>query len=330
LVGLVDPADYVLAEVEEYTEKARRLIADYNPELVVIFAPDHFNGFFHDVMPCCCVGMEAHAIGDFGTPKGRLSTAPELATKLAEYCILNGVDIATSQQMQVDHAFSQPLNSLLGGIDKYPVIPIFVNSVAPPLPTFKRARALGEVVGGFCKTLNKRVLFLASGGLSHQPPVPEYATASESVRQVLLGAGKNLSKEARELRTTRTVAAAKRFVADPTSLHELAPEWDRQFLNTIATNKMSILDDVANQDVTEIACASTQETKTWVAAASAMATMGPYTPVARYYRPILEWISGFGGLSAKSSGENMERADDILVAESPGFVGNGVTSALIT
>lgn len=300
LIGLVNPADSVLAEVEDYTQEARRLIAEYDPELVVVFAPDHFNGFFHDVMPCYCVGIEAHAIGDFGTSKGPLATAPELATQLAEYCIQNGVDIATSQKMQVDHAFSQPLSILLGGIDKYPVIPIFVNGVAPPLPTFKRARVLGEAVGGFCKRLDRRVLFMASGGLSHQPPVPEYATAPEPVRQLLLGAGKNLSKEARELRTTRTIAAAKQFVKDPNSLHALAPEWDQQFLHNIASNNMWILDDVENKDVTEIAGASTHETKTWVAAASAMAIMGPYEPVLQYYRPIPEWISGFGGLTAKS------------------------------
>ncbi|KAF4334516.1 2 3-dihydroxyphenylpropionate 1 2-dioxygenase [Fusarium beomiforme] len=303
LVGLVNPSEAILGEVDDYIKETRRKIAAFDPELVVLFAPDHFNGFFHDVMPSFCVGIEANAIGDFNTPKGPLSTEPELAMRLAEYCIEHGVDIATSQQMQVDHGFAQPLSFLLGGIDKYPTIPIFINSVGPPLPSFKRARILGEAVGKFCKTLNKRVLFLASGGLSHQPPVPQYAIANEQVRHVLLGAGKNLSPQDREARTNRTIQAAKRFAQDQSTLHPLAPEWDRKFIDIIADNAMSSLDAVKAEEVTELAGASTHEVKTWVAAASAMSIVGPYHVTGRYYRPIPEWISGFGGISATSVDE---------------------------
>lgn len=300
LIGLVDPEEAISEEIRNYIDKTRRRVVEFDPELVVLFAPDHFNGFFHDVMPAFCIGIEACAIGDFNTLKGPLSTVPELAEELAEYCMEHDVDIATSQRMQVDHGFAQPLAFLLGGIDKYPVIPIFVNSIAPPLPTFKRARILGETVGRFCKTLNKRVLFMASGGLSHQPPVPQYATAPEDVRHLLLGAGKNLSPEARAARTNRTINAAKQFVLDQTTLHALAPEWDRNFLDTIANNEMLSLDTVTGQEVTDIAGASTHEVKTWVAAASAMSMMSPYRATSRYYRPIPEWISGFGGITATS------------------------------
>ena len=320
LIGLVNPAEAIVEEIRDYTEKTRQMINNFNPQLVVLFAPDHFNGFFHDVMPSFCVGIEAHAIGDFNTLKGPISTAPELATQLAEFCIDQDVDVATSQRMQVDHGFSQPLEFLLGGIDKYPVIPIFINCIAPPLPTFKRARILGETVGSFCKTLGKRVLFIASGGLSHQPPIPEYSTATEDVRVLLLGAGKNLSQEAREARTNRTINAAKQFVLDQSTLHALVPEWDEDFINTIANNKMSILDDVANGYVTEIAGASTHEAKTWVAAASAMSVNSPYESISRYYRPIPEWISGFGGLTARSVHEKIDCADDVKTSDSaPAF-----------
>ncbi|MCP6589060.1 3-carboxyethylcatechol 2,3-dioxygenase, partial [Klebsiella pneumoniae] len=74
--------------------------------------------------------------------------------------------------MQVDHGFAQPLEFLLGGLDTLPVLPVFINGVASPLPGFQRTRMLGEAVGRFLTTLNKRVLILGSGGLSHQPPVP--------------------------------------------------------------------------------------------------------------------------------------------------------------
>ena len=53
-----------------------------------------------------------------------------------------------------------------------PILPIFVNAAAPPVPTYRRARQLGELVGRFAMCSGKRVLFAASGGLSHDPPLP--------------------------------------------------------------------------------------------------------------------------------------------------------------
>ncbi len=56
LVGFVDPEQAVLDEVNGVIADARRRIAEFNPELVVLFAPDHYNGFFYDVMPPFCLG----------------------------------------------------------------------------------------------------------------------------------------------------------------------------------------------------------------------------------------------------------------------------------
>ena len=50
LVGLVDPAPVVLAEVEAVIATARARIERFDPELVILFSPDHYNGFFYDVM----------------------------------------------------------------------------------------------------------------------------------------------------------------------------------------------------------------------------------------------------------------------------------------
>jgi len=175
LIGHFDPTQDVLDEVAEVVRAARARIEAFNPELVVLFAPDHYNGFFYDVMPPFCLGMAAEAIGDFGSLAGTLSVPKELAEACAESVLTSGIDLAVSYRMQVDHGFAQPLEFLLGGLDKYPVLPVFVNCVAPPLPTFERVRLLGEAIGRFTRGLNKRVLFLGSGGLSHQPPVPELA-----------------------------------------------------------------------------------------------------------------------------------------------------------
>ncbi len=31
----------------------------FNPDLVVVFGPDHFNGFFYELMPAFCIGTAA-------------------------------------------------------------------------------------------------------------------------------------------------------------------------------------------------------------------------------------------------------------------------------
>lgn len=68
LVGYVDPEQAVLDEVNGTIADARARIAAFDPELVVLFAPDHYNGFFYDVMPPFCLGI--------GRPLSATSAAP--------------------------------------------------------------------------------------------------------------------------------------------------------------------------------------------------------------------------------------------------------------
>jgi len=300
LVGLVDPDKTILDEINGVIAKARKDIEVFDPELVLLFSPDHYNGFFYDVMPPFCIGTAAHAIGDFGSAKGDLLVPAELAEAAVQYVLDADIDVAISYKMQVDHGFAQPLEFLLGAIDKVPVIPVFINSVAVPLPSFKRARLLGEALGRYVGSLNKRVLIIGSGGLSHQPPVPELITANELVKDRMLGSGRHLPANERQARTQRVIDAALRFVADQNSLYPLNPEWDQWFLQQLATGRVNELDSVSNQQVSEKAGKSTHEVKNWVAATAAMATFGDYQRKYSYYRPVPEWIAGYGALTLMS------------------------------
>ena len=290
LVGYVDPAQEVLDEVNGVIASARERIAAFSPELVVLFAPDHYNGFFYDVMPPFCLGVGATAIGDFGSAAGELPVPVELAEACAHAVMKSGIDLAVSYCMQVDHGFAQPLEFLLGGLDKVPVLPVFINGVATPLPGFQRTRMLGEAIGRFTSTLNKRVLFLGSGGLSHQPPVPELAKADAHMRDRLLGSGKDLPASERELRQQRVISAAEKFVEDQRTLHPLNPIWDNQFMTLLEQGRIQELDAVSNEELSAIAGKSTHEIKTWVAAFAAISAFGNWRSEGRYYRPIPEWI----------------------------------------
>lgn len=298
LIGHVDPSDEVLTEVDVTIAAARERISRFDPELVILFAPDHYNGFFYDMMPSFCIGTAAHAIGDFGSQAGILDVPQELAEACASIVLQEGVDAALSYNMQVDHGFAQPLDFLLGGIERKPVIPIFVNAVATPLPSFKRARLLGEAVGLFASRLDKRVLLIGSGGLSHQPPVPELATADEQLSDRLKGSGRNLPKVEREARTQRVIDAAHTFVEDQRTLHPLNPEWDQQFMTMLSEGRLKELDAMNNETLSALAGKSTHEVKTWVAAFAALSAFGPHRVLDDYYRPIPEWIAGFGALAA--------------------------------
>lgn len=301
LVGYVDPEQSVLDEVNGVIQQARQRIEAFDPELIILFSPDHYNGFFYDIMPSFCIGMAAHAIGDFGTLAGPLNVPKTLAEECATYVLSKGVDAAVSYTMQVDHGFAQPLEFLIGDLDSIPVIPVFVNGVAKPLPSFQRARLLGEAIGEFAANLNKRVLILASGGLSHQPPVPELATANAHMADRLKGSGRELPDNERHARTQRVVDAAVDFVQDQTTLHPLNPEWDQSFMTDLANGDIQKLDAMNNQDLSDIAGKSTHEVKTWVAAFAAMSAFGPYQTEGRYYREIPEWIAGFGSISATAA-----------------------------
>ena len=209
------------------------------------------------------------------------------------------MDAAVSYCMQVDHGFAQPLELLLGGLERRPVIPVFINSVAVPLPGFQRTRLLGEAIGRYAGTLGKRVLFVGSGGLSHQPPVPELAKVDARMAERLLGSGRNLPADEREARQQRVIQAARRFVEDQHSLHPLNPVWDQQFLDALGDGRLAELDSLGNAELSALAGKSTHEVKTWVAAFAALSAFGPYQASDRYYRPIPEWIAGFGALAAR-------------------------------
>ncbi|MDR0781231.1 MAG: 3-carboxyethylcatechol 2,3-dioxygenase, partial [Pseudomonadales bacterium] len=202
--------------------------------------------------------------------------------------------------MQVDHGFAQPLEFLLGGLGRRPTIPIFINSVATPLPTFRRARMLGEAVGDYAKKLGLRVLLLGSGGLSHQPPVPQLATADAHTTDRLLGSGRNLPPDERQARTQRTIDAGRAFAKDQNTLHPLNPAWDCYFMDLLVAGNWAELDAIHNGELSALAGRSAHEVKTWVAAFAALSVFGAYEAGAPWYRAIPEWIAGYGALSARS------------------------------
>lgn len=293
LMGTVDPAPETGRVVAEALDTARRFVADFDPELVVAFAPDHYNGFLYDVMPPFCLGAAAESVGDYGLPAGTLRVDADTAHALTQRVLDAGVDIACSERMRVDHGLVQPVLLLFGALDTVPLLPVFINCVAEPLGPATRSVALGRAVGDALADDERRVLFLASGGLSHDPPVPRLAEASPEVADRIT-VRREISAEQRRRHETRTVAAATAFAAGDETYRDLNPVWDNAFLSACATTD---LDAFAARPVSwfvEQAGHSAHEVRTWLAAFAALATHGPYVVTHRFYRPIREWFAGFG------------------------------------
>ena len=106
-------------------------------------------------MPPFCLGIRATAIGDFSSASGVLPVPTALAEACAHAVMKEGIDLAVSYCMQVDHGFAQPLEFLLGGLDTLPVLPVFINGVASPLPASAHPHA-GRSHWPLPTTLNKR------------------------------------------------------------------------------------------------------------------------------------------------------------------------------
>jgi len=182
---LADP--HVIAGVQASFEKLASFVRDFAPDRIIQFSPDHFHGFNYGLMPSFCVGTAAKSYGDWGTGCGPLNVDEVYASAVLDAVRDADIDAAISYDMVVDHGFVQIWEIMFGGFADLPITPIFVNAVGQPLPRYRRARQLGEAVGRFAAQSGERVLFVASGGLSHDPLVPQIRGAAPEVRDRLVG-----------------------------------------------------------------------------------------------------------------------------------------------
>jgi 2,3-dihydroxyphenylpropionate 1,2-dioxygenase len=300
LLNLPGPSQELLDDIESGIAGARRFVTEFDPELVVIFSPDHYNGFFYKAMPPFCIGTAAEGVGDYGTHLGPLNVPADRATACAQAVLDADVDVAFSAAMQVDHGTVQPLEKLFGDAAAKPVIPVFINSVATPLGPLKRVRALGTAVGVHLATLGKRVLVIGSGGLSHDPPVPTLATAPPAALERILH-GAPMTSEQRAARQSTVIEAARQFAAGEGSLAPLNPDWDRAFLDLLDTGRLAEVDEWANGWIAAQAGNSAHEVRTWIAAFAALAAQGDYATEHRFYRAAPELIAGFAIRTAVTS-----------------------------
>ena len=289
------------AATEQLFAERARAVREFEPELVFVLGPDHYNGFFLELMPPFCAGLACSAVGDIGGFAGPLNVPADDALACVGSVRQAGVDLAVSYQMTVDHGFSQTMVRILGALDAYPTIPIFVNGIAPPYVPFKRSRLLGKALGRFAAGLEKRVLFLASGGMSHNPLryYPSYGTGGDEVSgyQLAGGHGTGLTSAQWLARLEVMHREGARMLIDGTRTRadlKLNPEVDLEFLATMSSGELQRFDALDPAWMVEHAGIGSLELHTWVAAAAAHQAAGGAPPTVDIYAEALEYGIAFG------------------------------------
>ena len=288
----------VCAEVKRKFMVLADFIREFAPDDIVQFSPDHYHGFHYDVMPSFCVGAAATSYGDYGTKKGPLKVDEDFALALLEAARENDIDAALSFDMIVDHGFVQIWEIMFGRFDDQPIVPVFVNAIGHPLPKYRRARIFGDTIGRFAAGTGKRVLFVASGGLSHDPLVPVIRGASPELRNRLVGRSTDPDQQSKREKAVHAAAALAMKGEGPS--RPLNPDWDRRFLQMLHRRDWAAIDRLTPESVQLDAGGGGNEVLAWVAAAAAMSAAGggTYEVVQEDYLAIPGWIAGLGIMSA--------------------------------
>ncbi len=286
------------AVYEGVLENARSALKAFAPDVVVVFGPDHYNGFFYDLMPPFCIGVEATGIGDYETMKGPLSLDSGTAAELHRHMLASGFDPAVSYDMHIDHGFTQCLAQLFETPPAF--VPVFVNCAAQPVAPCSRVIAFGRAVGELFKARGQRVAFLGSGGLSHDAPLPSLDAVEGDARRKMIEF-RLLLPEERTFREKRTLAAADQFATGDSPLARLNPEWDQEMMRRLAAADWGFLSAQPDADITAAAGRSAHELRTWIAAVSALSAYGPFEAEQSTYMAVPEWIVGYGALRARPS-----------------------------
>src|SRR5437879_7599681 len=146
-----------------------------------MFVNDHLQNFAYNNLPAFCIGLagsyEAPSEGGAAfmrIPARTLRGNPEWAMSLLEAGLAAGIDFAYSHDIESWDELSVPLHFLMPG-GEVPLVTVYTNCAAPPLPTPRRCQQVGAFVGDFIRARpsGERVALVATGGISHWVGTPE-------------------------------------------------------------------------------------------------------------------------------------------------------------
>lgn len=180
-----NPEPAIVEAAHDYELMRKRMTAS-RPDVLIVIASDHLNQFFMDNMPAFLIGKAPRAEGPFphevrafGIAPYRAQVETDVAKSMLQTAPKMGVDFSFSEEFHIDHAFTVPLNFIRPEMD-LPIVPIFTNVMAPPVPPAQRFFAVGKAIRKIIHALpsNKRVGVLSSGHLAIEIGGPKEGRSS--------------------------------------------------------------------------------------------------------------------------------------------------------
>ena len=170
-----DEAPPFAAEWVRKVEAYRETLARARPDVLVMVGSDHFHQLWLDNMPQFLVGKapfyDANFYNEereFGLPRLLLTGHEELSAYVLREGLDAGFDLAFSNELRVDHSITCPIFTVRPQND-LPIVPIYTNIFAPPLPRPDRFVQLGRDASGRSSTpgpVDLRVAVIGTGHLS--------------------------------------------------------------------------------------------------------------------------------------------------------------------
>ena len=303
------PSTEVQDRVGRALGRIRDEIADARPDVVVAFLDDHFDNHYRRLMPTFALGVadehwgpaeqyvEMLGVGSRRPIPSNAAVAQALLTGL----LRAGFDVARMGSIDYGNNFMVPWH-LVGPTAPLAVIPVFINVFSPPLPKPLRVYELGRAVREALGPEAGRVAFMATGGLSHWPPIwnersdPDDAFLQRMQRYQteghhVLTDDPHLLSDLGEYEIEMARTSTRPLVNE---------RWDRAFLDAFGRHDLEVIAALDWRSVEADAGHGANEILNWIAL---MGAVGPVEVDVLLYEPSVEWITGVAFASAGAEKE---------------------------
>lgn len=146
---------------------------ELKPDAVIVIGSDHLETFFLSSVPTFAVIAGETSKAHFATKSYNMRMHLPLAEDILDKLVQAEFDMAYSQDALLGHSFAAVYEWIIADRD-IPVVPIFLNTYLPPLPTPRRCAKLGKEIANIVAGRPERVVIIASGGMSHYPGTWKY------------------------------------------------------------------------------------------------------------------------------------------------------------
>lgn len=294
------PPPAQMARLDAGFREAREILATARPDLVIGFVNDHFDMYCLDNMPTFSVavaaehwGPPANAEAWLQMKRRRIPGNEDYALDIYRTAVREGYDLCRSGPAELVHNALMPFKFLRPECD-LPLVPVFTNCFAPPLPSFSRCYGLGEVIGRVIARRPERVALIASGGISHWPPFAKEGGAQDELDRRMLRI-QRLGPIGRERDPGVRDLIHKREEEMAASGRELINvKWDRDILAAFERGDRDHLLSLTYDEIERDGGNGGHEMAMWVMMMGALGGRPGRTVV---YEPVTEWMGGVGVLS---------------------------------